>query len=79
MWGIIQKRLVDDWRDAKKWWSVRMNAIGIILYPFLIAVPQLPDEVQELLPLKVRLVIAGAYSLLALLARIYMQKPKDDC
>jgi hypothetical protein len=69
----LKARLVDDWRDAGRWWSARMNAIGVILYPLLISVQAMPPEAQAFFPLKYRAAAAGIYSLAALLARIYAQ------
>jgi hypothetical protein len=85
----LKARLVADWRDASHWWSVRMNALGAILYPLLISVqampPEarrvqainalpLPEEVQAIFPLKYRALAAGLFSLAALLARVWAQK-----
>jgi hypothetical protein len=65
--------LVDGWRSATKWWSVRMNAIGVVLYPLLIAAPALDPTIAVMLPLKYRALIGGLYSLMSMLVRIYAQ------
>jgi hypothetical protein len=70
----LKARLVADWRDASHWWSVRMNALGAILYPLLISVQAMPPEVQAIFPLKYRALAAGLFSLAALLARVWAQK-----
>jgi hypothetical protein len=65
----LKARLVADWRDVGRWWSARMNAIGVVLYPLLISVQAMPPEAQAIFPLKYRAAAAGIYSLAALLWR----------
>lgn len=69
----IKDRLVADWRDVTSWWSARINAFGVIVYPLLISVQAMPPEAQAFFPLKYRAAVAGIYSLAALIARIYAQ------
>lgn len=69
----LTQRLVADWRTITKFWSVRMAAIGAILYPLLIAVQAMPPEVQAMLPLKYRAIAAGLYALASLITRVVIQ------
>lgn len=70
----LTDRLVADYRTIAKMWSVRMNAIGAVLYPLLIAVQAMPPEIQALFPLKYRALAAGLYSLAVVAARVWPQK-----
>jgi hypothetical protein len=70
----IQARLVDDWRDARHWWSVRWNALGAILLPLLTAVPSMPDEIQAMLPEWLRVTAAGLWCIAAIAFRLMAQK-----
>lgn len=65
---------VDNWRKATKWWSVRMNAAGAVLLPLLMLVPQMPKEVQELLPPAARAIVAGLWCILNIVVRLKAQK-----
>lgn len=70
----IKARLVEDWKQATRWWSVRMTAIGAILYPLLISVQAMPPEVQALFPLRYRAIAAGLFQLAVIAARVWGQK-----
>jgi hypothetical protein len=41
------KPLVEDWKDAHRWWSVRMSALMLIL---LAAIPPLADQYPQFAP-----------------------------
>lgn len=43
----LKARLVDDWRQAWKWWSVRVSAFGIALSGAWVA---LPADTRALIP-----------------------------
>jgi hypothetical protein len=73
MWGKIEARLVADWRTIGKFWSVRMAAIGAILYPLLISVQVMPPTVQALFPLKYRAIAAVIFQLASLYVRVVVQ------
>jgi hypothetical protein len=71
----IKARLIEDWRQAGRWWSVRWNAVGIVVQPLMLMVPSMPPEIQALFPLPVRLAVAGLWSAVAIYFRVYRQKP----
>jgi hypothetical protein len=73
----LKERLVDDWRQATKWWSVRINALGAILLPLLMMVPSLPAEVQALFPPQLRAVLAALWCVAAIAARLIAQRKAD--
>lgn len=70
----FRDRLVADWGTIAKFWSVRINAAGVLLLPLLQMVPVMPEPVQALLPLKVRAITAGVYCMIAIAARVWPQK-----
>lgn len=73
MWGKLQQRLVADWGVIVRLWSVQMNAVGVVIYPLLIAVQAMPPEVQSLFPLKYRAIAAGVYAMASLVTRVVIQ------
>ena len=76
MWGFIAHLddwCVDNWRKAMKMWSVRMNAVGAVLLPLLTLVPQMPAEVQVLLPPAARAIVAALWCVLNIAVRLTAQ------
>lgn len=51
-------KLITNWRQSWRWWSVRVSAIGAAIYAFLLVAPDqalaiwqaLPADVQALIP-----------------------------
>lgn len=72
--AAVRARLVDDWRQASAWWSVRINAVGALLLPLLTMVPSMPPEVQAMLPPTLRAALVGLWCLAAIAARLIAQK-----
>jgi hypothetical protein len=73
MFENLKSRLVADWRTIMKFWSVRMAAIGAILYPLLISVQAMPPEVQAIFPLKYRALAALIFQMASLYVRVVVQ------
>lgn len=73
MWGQCRDRLVADWRTITKFWSVRMNAVGAILYPLLISVQAMPEPVQQMLPVEYRAIAAGLFAIASIIVRVFVQ------
>lgn len=71
----LRARLVDDVRDMWRWWSVWMMTIGGVLGTALTAVPAMPVEVQQAIPVAYRATLIAVWSVAALLTRIIKQKP----
>lgn len=75
---------ISNWRQAWRLWSVRVSAIGAIIFAALLAAPEqiqavwnaLPPDVQAMIPnaKSVALVITVA----ATVARVLQQKEKAD-
>ncbi|WP_455156030.1 DUF7940 domain-containing protein [Sphingomonas zeae] len=51
-------KLIPNWRQSWRWWSVRVSAFGAMIFAFLLAAPDqalaiwqaLPADVQALIP-----------------------------
>ncbi|WP_343526754.1 hypothetical protein [Sphingomonas sp.] len=51
-------KLITNWRQSWRWWSVRVSAFGAAIFAFLLAAPDqvqaiwqaLPPDVQTLIP-----------------------------
>lgn len=69
----LNARLVADWRTLTKFWSVRMTAIGAVLYPLLISVQVMPPEVQAVFPIKYRALVALAFQMASFYVRVVVQ------
>ena len=52
--SAVAARVVDDWRDAWKWASVRLAALGGILTAILAAAPGFAKELWDQLPQDLR-------------------------
>ena len=73
-------KLITDWRQSWRLWSVRLSAIGAAIFAFLLAAPDqvqeiwsaLPPDLQAMIPNRttIGLIITGA----VLAARILRQK-----
>lgn len=73
--GRMQARLVDDWHQFARWWSVRMTIIGGILGAALSAMPAMPPEIQAAVPVKYRVAAIAIWSLASIVTRVVKQKP----
>jgi hypothetical protein len=79
MFERIRSRLVDDWHEAWRWWTTRLNALTTILLGYILAYPnavpdllkQLPDDLQPLVPW----VVPICWGLLVQVARMTKQGP----
>lgn len=60
---VVKRKLVDDWRDAWKWGSMRLHAFGTLVAGFLLMVPTMPMELQELVPPTYRAIGIGLWFL----------------
>jgi hypothetical protein len=70
----LKARLVDDWREASRWWSVRLNMLGAIVLPLVTLVPSMPAEVQAMFPPAMRATIAGLWCIASIAARLFVQR-----
>lgn len=72
-------RLVEDWREALKWWSVRWALVGTIVLPSLQVLPsELPGSLQGLFPPALRAGIAGLWCAGFFAFRVWGQSRSND-
>jgi hypothetical protein len=72
----LHDRLIEDWRSAWRFWSIRMQLAGTMISGLLVMVPAMPAEIQELVPLKYRVVAIGLWAVASIGARLIKQKPR---
>lgn len=72
----MTRHLIDDWRQAWRLWSVRMNAVGAALGAALAMIPAMPPEVQAMIPLRYRVIAVGLWAVASMAARLLRQKPR---
>lgn len=65
MLKAIKVRLVDGWRQAWRWWSVRLNAIGLIILSWVQFDPVGALGVWNMMPHPVRMVLPSNFVMLA--------------
>jgi hypothetical protein len=70
----LKERLVSDWCEATRWWSVRWNALGAILLPLMTMTPDMPSAIRDMFPSPVRATVAGLWCLTAIGFRLWSQK-----
>lgn len=75
MW--IRDRLIDDWNQAWRFWSVRMQALGALLTTLMVMVPAMPPEIQALVPVKYRVIALGLWAAASIASRLIKQQPKS--
>ena len=74
-----------DWRQAWRWWSVRVSAFGSLLFALLTAFPDqalalwtnLPAEIREQLPDNLERAIGAALFAAVLFVRLIPQEEAD--
>lgn len=79
-------RLVDNWNLAWRWWSVRFNALGILILSWIQFDPVgplyvwslMPDPVREILPRNFMMIIGIALFGLSMLARVVKQPKLEN-
>ena len=72
-----------DWREASRWWSLRVSALGSILFAGLALIPDqllalwnlMPAEVRAHVPARAGNLIGMALFLLVIVARLIPQRP----
>jgi hypothetical protein len=74
-----------DWRQVRRWWSVRVSALGALLFALLTAFPDqalalwmnLPAEIRERLPHNVEHAITACLFTAVLIVRLIPQEQAD--
>lgn len=84
--AALHARLIDDWRRAWTFWSIRLQALALALAAWMIAMPDaaldlwlaLPGEAKALLPRHAAQWMPVIIGIAAIGARIARQKgPRD--
>ncbi|WP_230769790.1 DUF7940 domain-containing protein [Sphingomonas sp. Leaf4] len=78
-------KLTPDWRQAWRWWSVRLSALGSLLCAFALASPDtllavwqaLPADVVALLPERLVAIVPLILFTLTIGARLVQQQPAE--
>lgn len=81
MWGKIKDHLVDNWYLAWRWWSMRLNAIGLVILSYVQFDPigalqvwnMMPHPVRMFLPSNFLMIIGLILFGLSMLARVVKQ------
>ena len=79
-------RLLPDWRQAWRWWSVRVSALGALLAAIALLAPDvvgavwaaLPPELLAKLPRNVAMAVPLGLELATIIARITRQRTSTD-
>ena len=72
-----------DWREASRWWSVRVSALGSLLFAALSLMPDqllalwnmMPGEVRAMLPARAADWLGMILFILVIVARLLPQRP----
>lgn len=67
------QKLIDNWRDAWKFWSIRLHVIATTVAGFLLLTPQMPEEVQNLLPDWLKPIAIAVWLVLGIYVRLAKQ------
>ncbi|RSU46356.1 glycoside hydrolase family protein [Sphingomonas sp. S-NIH.Pt15_0812] len=75
-----------DWREASRWWSVRVSALGSLLYAAMLLMPDqllglwnmMPAEVRTLLPARAGNWLGMILFALVIVARVLPQRSARD-
>jgi hypothetical protein len=70
----IRKRLVDDWRQAWRWSTVRFHALMLLLAGVYEIMPALSPQIAAMLPAAHQAKAIGVYALIGLLLRLTKMK-----
>ncbi|MFZ3485178.1 hypothetical protein [Sphingomonas sp. 3-13AW] len=74
-----------DWRQVRRWWSVRVSALGALLFALLTAFPDqalalwmdLPAGIRAWIPDNIERAIGAALFAAVLVARLIPQEEDD--
>lgn len=70
----LTTRLVEDWREAWRWWSVQMHLLASMVLMAVQLVPAMPGELQAIIPQPWGAVVTALWTLLGLYARVAKQR-----
>lgn len=73
-------KLIPNWRQSWRWWSVRVSAFGAMIFAFLLAAPDQALAIWQALPADVQALIPNAkeiglfLSIAVVVVRIFQQR-----
>lgn len=70
---VIFLNLIDDWKSGWRLWSIRLHVIATAIGGFFLMTPQMPEEIQNLLPMWARPVAIAVWLLLGIYVRLAKQ------
>lgn len=68
-------RLVDNWRIAHRWFTMRLSALALALVPVWALIPQ---EWRDSVPKWVLMLLFGGYAMAIMGGRVVKQGSKSD-
>lgn len=71
----LQACLVDDWRDAWRWSSIRLHAAVLLVAALYEIMPVLSPEIATMLPASSQAKAIGAYAIIGVVFRVSKLKP----
>ena len=71
------RKMIDNWRDAWKFWSLRLHVVATFAAGFLLMTPQMPEEIQNLLPDWLKPIAIAAWLLIGIYVRLVKQGPSQ--
>lgn len=71
----MKLHLVDDWKRAHRWFTMRLSALALALVPVWALIPQ---EWRDSVPKWVLLALFGGYAMAIMGGRVVKQKPKGE-
>ena len=64
---------VPDWKQSWRWASMRLHLIATLVMGFFLMTPQMPQEVQDLLPYWARPIAVAAWFFIGAYVRLVQQ------
>ena len=71
----LKSRLVEDWRQAYRWFSVQLHAFALLYLSLYTVMPVFDPHVAALLPSPMQAPVITTYAVLGILARLIAQRP----
>jgi hypothetical protein len=75
MFDRLDNWCVDNWRKMWRFWSTWMITIGGLIGSIMSLIPALPNEVQQAIPVKYRVIVVAVWSVASLITR-FIKQPK---
>ena len=70
----LSSRFCDGWQQSWRWWSVRLHVLATALVGFLQLSPQMPPEIQKLIPQPWGAIATAAWLILGLFAEKFLSR-----